>query len=190
MVLASWKNIHTIWNRFNSLISFKVGDGARTFFWHDPWLSSQPLKMSFPLLFRISLYQDGSIADFWDGTHHSWNITFRRLLKDVEITQFQDLMDKIYNFTISPNSDSRTWSLESSGFFTVRSLSRHMASSPSIEKFLFQALWKSKSPKRINILIWIMIFGNLNTTNILQRKMANHALMPSICHYAARMKNH
>lgn len=50
-----------------------------------------------------------------------------------------------------------------------------------MDKMLYQAVWKSKSPKRINILVWIMINGNLNSLEVLKKKLPTYYLMPSIC---------
>ena len=41
----------------------------------------------------------------------------------------------------------------------------------------------TKSPRRVNITIWIMIFGALNCSEVLQRKLQTHSLSPTICHF-------
>lgn len=50
-----------------------------------------------------------------------------------------------------------------------------------IDKKLFNALWKSKCPRRVNILVWIMLNGNLDSADVLQKKLPNQLLCPSIC---------
>ena len=50
-----------------------------------------------------------------------------------------------------------------------------------MDKRLFSAIWKTGSPRRINILIWIMVFGSLNSSEILQKKAPKKCLSPSIC---------
>lgn len=50
-----------------------------------------------------------------------------------------------------------------------------------IEKTTFQALWKTKSPKRVNILIWIKIFGTLGCLATLQSKLQGISISLSIC---------
>lgn len=54
-------------------------------------------------------------------------------------------------------------------------------SSSPMDKALVGALWRSERSKRINILIWIMLNGNLNMVGILRRKSAYKWLLPSIC---------
>ena len=50
-----------------------------------------------------------------------------------------------------------------------------------MNKCLLTALWKSSSPQRINILIWIMVFGSFNSSEILQKKSPNKCLLPLTC---------
>lgn len=51
----------------------------------------------------------------------------------------------------------------------------------SLWPLLMKALWKSKSPWRVNITIWIMLFGLLNCSLVLQRKLPSHCLSPNMC---------
>lgn len=67
-----------------------------------------------------------------------------------------------------------------SDVFSVKSF-RHLASSSPLDSKLHKNLWKTKCPRRINIIIWVMIFGSLNCSQTLQRKPPNHYLLPSIC---------
>lgn len=68
-----------------------------------------------------------------------------------------------------------------SRIYSVKSLTRKLALGSQLNQDLFWALWKSKSPKRVNILIWIMLNGYLNSSDILQKKMPFANLMPSVC---------
>lgn len=63
----------------------------------------------------------------------------------------------------------------------VKSLSKHSAASEVTDKAVYKGLWKSNSPKRVNILIWVMVFRTLNCSSVLQRKLPSHYLSPSIC---------
>lgn len=78
--------------------------------------------------------------------------------------------------------DTRLWSLETLGFFTMKPLSNRLNFSSSMDELFYAALWKSKSPRKINILIWIMLNGSLNTSEILQKKISNSStLLPTVC---------
>jgi hypothetical protein len=49
-----WKNIRKGWEKCLGLSRFKVGDGARTKFWHDMWCGDTVLKETFLVLFGIA----------------------------------------------------------------------------------------------------------------------------------------
>lgn len=94
---------------------------------------------------------------------------------------FQSLLLIISAVNIGTYDDYRWWSIDPSGIFSVKSLTQNLASSSPLEKELFSAIWKSKSPKRINILLWIMINGSFNTSEILQKKLPSNCIMTSVC---------
>ena len=39
-------------------MSFKVGNGRKVRFWLDKWYGNEPLRVSFPTLFDISISRD------------------------------------------------------------------------------------------------------------------------------------
>lgn len=78
-------------------------------------------------------------------------------------------------------ADSRIWALGPSGGYSVKSLAKLLAASEAIEKEFFEGLSKTNSPKRINILVWAMIFGSLNCSSILSMEVISHYLSSSIC---------
>ena len=83
-------------------------------------------------------------------------------------------------FSSQPASipDQRFCSLETS-CSSVKSLGKHFSTSSPLESSLYKRLWKSNSPRRISISIWIMLFGNLNCALVLQRKLPS--LSPHVC---------
>jgi hypothetical protein len=58
-----WKFIRAGWDSFSRHLAFKVGDGSRVKFWLDTWCGDQPLRDSFPELFRLARVPDASVAD-------------------------------------------------------------------------------------------------------------------------------
>lgn len=106
---------------------------------------------------------------------------FSMCSKNEEIADFQALLSSIHGKTLSHAADSRLWLLDSSGKFTVKSLSQFLTALHSLEKNIYQATWKSKSPKRVNVRIWVMLFGSLNCSVTLQSKLQGPAISPSIC---------
>ena len=150
------------------MATFKTGNGRRVAFWTDSWIGDLPLKFQFPNIFRLAQQPNDSVAAHWEI----------RLLKDEEIQDFQYLLTLISHKDLTDLDDRRVWSLESSGHFSVKSLSKHLSPSSPLEKDYFKTLW---SPRRINFLVWIMAVGSLNCSETMQRKLPNTCLLPTVC---------
>uniref|UniRef100_A0A9I9E4H4 Reverse transcriptase zinc-binding domain-containing protein n=1 Tax=Cucumis melo TaxID=3656 RepID=A0A9I9E4H4_CUCME len=97
-----------------------------------------------------------------------------------EIAEFQKI-GKISARRISEAPDKRIWSLESNGRFLVKSLTTHLSPSSPLDNVLHMALWKTNSPRRANVLVWVLLFGHLNMSSVLQQKLPAGCLFPSIC---------
>ena len=142
------------------MATFKTGNGRRVAFGTDLWIGDLPFKSQFPHLFRLAQQPNDSVAAHWDFVTKSWSLVFRRLLKDEEIQDFQCLLTLISHKGLTDLDDRRVWSLESSGHFSVKSLSKHLSPSSPLEKVYFKALWKTSSPRRINVLVglwqWVL----------------------------------
>ena len=135
------------------LAPFKLGNGRRVAFWADSWAGEISLKSQYPKLFKIALLPTSSGAARWDSDTNSWSIVFQRLLKDEEIQDFQSLLLFLSSRRLTELEDGRIWSLDASGHFFVKSLFTHLSPSSPMEKACYKALWKTSSPRRINILV-------------------------------------
>lgn len=144
------------------------------------WADDIPLRSRFQKLFRITLLPNGSVATHWDHSTLSWSISFRRLLKEGEISEFQQLLHLLSQRQVVDSMDRRIWSLKPSNKFSVKSLVNHFPASSSMTRETYKVLWKSNNPRRVNILVWIMIFGLLNCFLVMQRKLPNSCLLPSL----------
>uniref|UniRef100_A0A2N9GYI8 Reverse transcriptase zinc-binding domain-containing protein n=1 Tax=Fagus sylvatica TaxID=28930 RepID=A0A2N9GYI8_FAGSY len=74
-----WKFIRIGWDSFSRHSAFKVGVGSRVKSWLDTWCGDQPLRDSFPELFRLARVPDASVADHLLilGSSHHWDIERR-----------------------------------------------------------------------------------------------------------------
>jgi len=133
---SPWINISICWQKVDELAGFKVGDGRKVAFWFDSWVGNSAFSISFPRLYRISLNPKGAVAHFWDSTHSSWSITFRRALKEEELEDFQTLLGILSVVTITISKDNRIWKLEANRNFSVKSLVKHLSKSHPIGKLL------------------------------------------------------
>ena len=178
---SPWISISKVWRSVESLALTKLGNGSRTSFCLDIWVGTSPLKGLFSLLYKIALLPQGSVVDHWDFATLSWSLPFRRSLKDVEIVEFESLLSLLSEEQVLDLEDHKVWSIDPHGCFTVKSLSSHLHSVCPIGNCLFKALWKSSSPWRVNILIWVIVSRNLNNADILQKKAPNKCFLPSVC---------
>ena len=123
-----------------------VGDGERIRFWEDLWWGDQPLGSQYPRLFRVVMDKNIPISSILGSTLlFSWNFNFHCNLFDSEIEDLESLMRSLDCLHLFPLiSDARSWSLSSSGLFTVKSfflaLSQFSDSSPV---FPIKFVWNS-----------------------------------------------
>ncbi|WKA03325.1 hypothetical protein VitviT2T_021440 [Vitis vinifera] len=118
-----WKAIAQVFQDFSKFTRFMVGDGDRIRFWEDLWWGDQSLGVRFPRLLRVVMDKNIPISSILGSTRpFSWNFNFRRNLSDSEIEELESLMQSLDHLQLSPSvPDKRSWSLSSSGLFTVKS---------------------------------------------------------------------
>ncbi|TYK01564.1 hypothetical protein E5676_scaffold451G001410 [Cucumis melo var. makuwa] len=154
---SPWVSMSRAWLKIDALTTFRLGNVRRVAFWLDPWESEIPFNSALPRLFEIAILLNGWVADYWDFALASWLIIFHHLLKKIgnHIIPITSQKEK----SPSESQDSRVLSLNGSGKFTVKSITHHLSPSFPLDKPLFKAIWKSGSPRRVNILFWIMKKG-------------------------------
>lgn len=106
-------------------------------------------------------------------------IICRSLLMDDEISDFQQMLGSLTSEKVAASLDCKSWSVEPTTKFSVKSRSKHLAASSPMLNEVYSALWKSKCPKSINVLIWVtfkkgrcslhMCNGLLNCSEVFQR---------------------
>ncbi|RVW34016.1 putative ribonuclease H protein [Vitis vinifera] len=108
-----------------------VGNGERIRFWEDLWWENQTLCAQFAELYRV--------------------ISVRNL------TVSNRLMSSLHSVLLSPSSsDSRAWSLSSSGSFSVKSFFYALSKDSNPLMFLpAKFLWSSKVPSKVKALAWL-----------------------------------
>lgn len=85
---------------------------------------------------------------------------------DEELKEFQELSSSLFFYFME---DTRSCSLDSLGFFKVKSLTKCLNYSTPMDRILFSAIWKSRSrsPKKVNIITWILRNGRLHFSEVL-----------------------
>ncbi|KAJ9689230.1 hypothetical protein PVL29_014744 [Vitis rotundifolia] len=184
-----WKAIAQVFQEFSKFTRFVVGDGERIRFWEDLWWGDQPLGSQYPRLFRVVTDKNSPISSILGSTHpFSWNFNFRRNLSDPEIEEFEGLMRSLDCLHVSFSiPDARSWSLSSSGLFTVKSFFLALSHcSGSHPVFPTKCAWKSQVPFKVKSFVWLVAHKKVNTNDLLQLRRPYKALSPDICKLCMR----
>lgn len=132
-----WAGISRVWLQVERFASFKLGNSNWISLWNDPWLDNSALSLRFPRLYRVAQLQNGLVSSHWDGDTLSWAVYFRRLLKEDEILDFQQLIHGLSSKKVGDLSASWIWKLETSGNFTVNSLFKQLTTAEALNKFVY-----------------------------------------------------
>ena len=92
----------------DALATYRLENGCLIAFSSNASEGEVPFNILFPRLYRVALLPKGSVANPWDSSLASWSITFRRLLKEEEILEFQLLLRKIAAPVISDDFERKS----------------------------------------------------------------------------------
>ncbi|RVW16200.1 putative ribonuclease H protein [Vitis vinifera] len=179
-----WKAIAQVFQEFSPFVRLVVGNGERIRFWEDLWWGNQTLCAQFAELYRVISVRNLTVSNVLGNSFPlSWNFNFRRNLTDSEIDFLQRLMSSLHSVLLSPSSsDSRAWSLSSSGSFSVKSFFYALSKDSNPLMFLpAKFLWSSKVPSKVKTLAWLVAHGKVNTNDKLQLRRPYKALCPQWC---------
>ncbi|KAJ9697646.1 hypothetical protein PVL29_006989 [Vitis rotundifolia] len=179
-----WKAIAQVFQDFSKYTRFVVGDGERIRFWEDLWWGDQIFKDQYPRLFRVVTDKNISISSVLGSVHpFSWNFNFRHNLSDSEIEDLERLMRSLDCLHLSTSaSNERSWSLLSSGLFTVKSFFTALSQMPDSSPFFpTKFVWNSQVPFKVKAFVWLVAHKKVNTNDMLQLRRPHKALSPDIC---------
>jgi hypothetical protein len=86
----------------------KVGNGNKTQFWNDVWLTSVPLRLTFNRLFSICEECSISVADC---AARDWQVGFRRMLGSEECEEWRELQQLLLPVVLTDFEDLVAWGL-------------------------------------------------------------------------------
>lgn len=153
--------------------------------------STITLLRFFPRLFVLSLNEEGPVSAFWGSSTLSWGFSFRCLLKEEEIIDSQNLL------MLNCSSPWLLWMLILEICLLKWTIGQ-ILSEVFVQIFgvFFSFGWsfeffigKFKCPKKTNILIWILLNGNPNSAENLERKTPYLCFLLSIFLIDIRQEN-
>nr|KYP45153.1 Putative ribonuclease H protein At1g65750 family [Cajanus cajan] len=172
---ASGEDTSDSW--FMDSLSWRLGMGDRIRFWSDAWAEAEPLANRFPRIFSNSLQKSNVVANMghWSRGRWQWRFQWRRAWFTWELNDVQQFMNIVEaRVLIEGVQDSRLWTLDSSGCFSVRSGYRAlMDRGPSSQLPNVAAVaWDIKVPPKVKCFIWRLFMGALPTKeNLLRRNV-------------------
>ncbi|KAK9064964.1 hypothetical protein SSX86_016347 [Deinandra increscens subsp. villosa] len=152
-------------NTLGSHFEAIVGDGSTISFWMDSWLRDEPLRLTYPHLFRLEKHKWVVISDrlrldngvktvFWD-----WKTAPSSA---AEVSNLFNLLEELYAFDWLGGVDKWRWKPRGSGVFTVKSARTLLSHCPTPVRNP-QMKWKGWTPLKCKILVWIAILNRLPT---------------------------
>lgn len=106
--ISIWRNIDSLWPVFSQHIDFKTGNGRKISFWQDKWLGHLPLRELFPVIYRLVLDKEFTVAQCWED--NSWNIKLRRDINDWELNEVPEFFSILpISVSLTSNEDRLIW---------------------------------------------------------------------------------
>nr|GEZ76372.1 RNA-directed DNA polymerase, eukaryota, reverse transcriptase zinc-binding domain protein [Tanacetum cinerariifolium] len=105
--------------KFLSHCRICVGDGSKTKFWLDPWISEMALCDRFPRVFSLEFAKEVLVVDKMGAP--SFCTSFHRQIRDgAENQQWTDLLSTLVPIRLSPSSDRWVCDLNGQGCLVIR----------------------------------------------------------------------
>jgi len=146
-----------------------VYSGNSTSFWHDRWLSAIPLKVELENLYRICSFQDALVKDvLCPSSHPPWNFSFSKPLIGPSFRQLALLYAGLSFYNIDSELDILIWCWDRSSRFSSNSFYRFLNFS-GVSSTIFKHVWKSNTPLKAKLHMWLIIHKKLNTIELLKK---------------------
>ncbi|KAJ4838329.1 hypothetical protein Tsubulata_041674 [Turnera subulata] len=146
-----------------------IGNGAKCKFWHDRWLSCNPLKVSFPRLFSMAVHKDACLQDVLrlEGDLWVWNPLWRRHPFEWELNSINEVHDLLKGLKLSPlKSDQWTWIGDPTGSYSVKAGCYALYSSLHHASHL-PSVWLSVAPPKVECFTWLLLNDGICTREAL-----------------------
>jgi len=104
---------------FRTCTSITVGNGERTCFWKDIWLSGQASMDIAPLCYRLAWRKNKTVAQSMQ--QNSWMRGLQRISTSKELYQFVDLWEKLQSVHLTSQPDQITWRFTANGEYSCHS---------------------------------------------------------------------
>lgn len=174
---------------FDASVDISLGDGTKTKFWTDRWLSGVSIEQIAPALttFVKPAARHLLVADALPGA--KWMRSIRGAPSVHALAEIFNLWPLLQQITLLPTPDRFRWRLEANGKFSARSayaaffLGREF--SPSMAE-----LWSSWAPLEIKIFVWLALHDRPWTADRLAKRNLPHPAHCMLCCQDTESANH
>ncbi|XP_026451080.1 uncharacterized protein LOC113351280 [Papaver somniferum] len=190
-VVSCWRSIAEMEGLIYDNYTLYLHSGRGIYFWNDVWCGQLPLATVYPNLYKLSRDRNVKLADMV-SSNGNWKFDFKRVLHSLEVEDYAALLTVIGDNPPARDGlpDTRRWRLNTTGVFTVKSLYAKLVSEFGVDNFPYHFIWKSAIPPKINILMWSLIHGKLNTIDVLLHKGLNLYNSCALCGIGAESQDH
>lgn len=166
-----------------------MGDGSKTKFWLDPWISDMALCDRFPRLFALESAKEVLVVDKMGAP--SFCTSFRRQIRDgAENQQWTDLISTLDPIRLSPSSDRWVCDLNGEGMFRVKDI-RLVLDDMYLPTTSDATRWVKCVPIKVNVFAWRARRDRLPTRlNLSKRGMFVNSTVCPVCDSAIEDAHH
>lgn len=86
--VSLWRAIRKLWQKLRENCGIKAENDMKISSWEDKWPERGTLRALFSDIYIINQQERVTVAEVW--SNQVWNLSFRRLLSDVEIQRLAD----------------------------------------------------------------------------------------------------
>ncbi|GKF11917.1 RNA-directed DNA polymerase, eukaryota [Tanacetum coccineum] len=153
------------------------------------WSEGGTLKNRYPRIYALESSKLNTVG--MKVAHPSLAFSFRRAPREgVEQEQFDEIVALVNDVILAPISDRWTWTLESSGDFSVASV-RKLIDDKLIPVVDYKTRWIKYVPIKVNVHAWKVKSDSLPTRfNISRRGIYIDSIMCAICDKGAETSSH
>ncbi|GJR98447.1 RNA-directed DNA polymerase, eukaryota, partial [Tanacetum coccineum] len=193
---SCWMNIvnevKVLLNKGIDLMNFtriRLGNGESTVFWEDSWNEGGKLKDRFPRLYTLETCKWVTVGR--KIAQPSLMHSFRRPPRGgAEQAQMEELETLMQSVILTPISDRMTWTLDSSGEFSVASV-RKLIDNKLLPEGDHETRWIKFVPIKVNIHAWKVMADSLPTRfNISRRGIDIDSLVCVNCDRGVETSRH
>ncbi|PNT62408.1 hypothetical protein BRADI_4g02793v3 [Brachypodium distachyon] len=164
---------------FRASTRIQLGNGAKTLFWHDPWLPDGGITCArWPRLYAIATRKQRTVQKELQG--NNWIRSLQHIATPQELSDFVDLWGLIVGVSLTDATDTISWRWSSSGSYSATSAYK-VQFVGSFPPFATAKIWKAHAEPKVRFFAWTVLHGKILTADNLAIRGWPHSPFCSLC---------